>query len=146
MRKQARLFLLPCLLFTFLSGYSQQKTVKGILQDNQNEPVAGASVMEKGTPNGTSSDATGTFSLNVRPSAILIISAVGFETTEITVGDQQTLTIKLSPSTTELGGVVITALGISKQKRQLGYSVTELKGSDVARTNEINPINALQGR
>ena len=147
MRKQGRGYLLSCLLLvTFLTGYSQQKTIRGVLLDNQNEPVAGASVIEKGTANGTSSDATGNFSLNVRPSATLVISAVGYETSEIQVGDQQTLNIKLSPATTELGGVVVTALGISKEKRQLGYSVTELKGSDVARTNEINPINALQGR
>lgn len=146
MRKLAKRILLSCLLFTFLTGYGQQRTIKGTLLDNANEPVAGASVVEKGTPNGTSSDAAGSFTLNVRPSATLIISAVGFETTEIQVGDQQTLSIKLAPSTTELGGVVVTALGISKEKRQLGYSVTELKGSDVARTNEINPINALQGR
>lgn len=147
MRKQAKCYLLSCLLLvTFVTGYSQQKTVKGVLLDNQNEPVVGASVIEKGTANGTSSDATGNFSLNVRQSATLIISAVGFETTETPVGNQETLSIKLSPATTELGGVVVTALGISKAKRQLGYSVTELKGSDVARTNEINPINALQGR
>jgi iron complex outermembrane receptor protein len=146
MRKQARSFMLLCLLFSCLAGYSQQKAIRGTLLNNENEPVAGASVMEKGTPNGTSSDAAGNFSLNVRPSATLVISAVGFETTEIKVGDQQTFSIKLSTSTTELGGVVVTALGISKQKRQLGYSVTELKGSDVARTNEINPINALQGK
>lgn len=117
MRNQARGYLLSCLLsVTFLAGYSQQKTVRGVLLDDRNEPVAGASVMEKGTPNGTSSDATGNFLLNVRQSATLIISAVGFETTEIGVGDQQTLSIKLLPATTELGGVVVTALGISKEK------------------------------
>jgi iron complex outermembrane recepter protein len=147
MKKQARLFLLSFLLLcTYVIGYSQQRTVRGTILDNQNEPVAGASVMEKGTANGTSSDAAGNFTLNVRQSATLVITAVGFETAEIAVGDQASLNVKLTPATTELGGVVVTALGISKAKRQLGYSVTELKGSDVAKANEINPINALQGK
>ena len=147
MREHARFFFLSLLcLCTYVIGYGQQKTVRGTLLDNQNEPVAGASVIEKGTANGTSSDASGNFSLIVRPSAVLVISAVGFETSEVTVGDQTSLNLKLAPATTELGGVVVTALGISKAKRQLGYSVTELKGSDVAKTNEINPINALQGK
>ena len=97
MRKQARLYFLSVLLLcTYLMGYGQQKTVRGTLLDNQNEPVAGASVMEKGTPNGTSSDAAGNFTLNVRQASTLVITAVGFETTEIPVGDQTTLNIKLA--------------------------------------------------
>lgn len=102
MRKHARRILLSCLLFTFITSYAQQKPVKGVVLGSDNEPVAGASVMEKGTPNGTSSDAMGNFTLNVRPSATLIISALGFETAEFAVGDQSTLSIKLSPSTTAL--------------------------------------------
>jgi iron complex outermembrane receptor protein len=147
MRKQAIRYLLSCLLLTAsFAAFSQQRTISGVLLDERNEPVAGASVVEKGTPNGTSSDAAGNFTLNVRPGATLLISAVGFDTKEIPVGEQTSLSISLTPATTELGGVVVTALGISKEKRQLGYSVTELKGADVARTNEINPINALQGK
>ena len=89
MREHARfLFLSLLCLCTYVIGYGQQKTVRGTLLDNQNEPVAGASVIEKGTANGTSSDASGNFSLIVRPSAVLVISAVGFETSEVTVGDQ----------------------------------------------------------
>ncbi len=148
MRKQVICFLLICALLSLgLPGYAQQqKTLSGLLQDSKGDAVPGASVTEKGTPNGTSSDAQGAFTLIVRSQATLIISAVGFETQQLQVGNTSTLTIKLNPSTTELGGVVVTALGISKQRRQLGFSVTDVKGSEVAKTNEINPINALQGR
>ena len=143
--------LIHCLLFClfaspFLTSYSQQRTLKGVIVDAKNEPVAGASVTEKGTTNGTTSDANGNFLLNARPNSVLVVSVVGYQTQEIPAGNETTLTIALTSAITELGGVVITALGISKQKRQLGFSVTEVKGADIARTNEINPINALQGR
>ncbi len=149
MRKEAlaRFWLFGLLISLSMAGYSQQKkTVTGTLVDSKGEPVAAASVVEKGTPNGTSSDAAGTFTLVVNETAVLQISAVGFESKEVPVGGETTLSITLDPATTELGGVVVTALGISKEKRQLGFAVTELKGAEVARTNEINPVNALQGR
>lgn len=133
--------------FVCFAGFGQQKrTVSGILQDSLGAPVAFASIVEKGTPNGTNSDANGVFNLVVAQNSVLVISAVGFETKEVPTGSSTSFTIKLSPATTELGGVVVTALGVAKQKRELGFSVTELKGADVAKTNEINPINALQGR
>ena len=116
------------------------------MQDGKGVPVPGASIVEKGTPNGTSSSTDGTFSISVRPNAILQVSAIGFETQDMNTGTDTKITILLNPATTELGGVVVTALGVTKQRRQVGFSVTELKGADVAKSNEINPINALQGK
>lgn len=149
MRKQAAACCwLICTLFCMsIAAFSQQKrSVSGTLLDNKGAPVSGASVVEKGTPNGTSTGTNGAFAIVVRENAILEVSAIGFETKDVPVGNESTLSITLIPSTTELGGVVVTALGITKQRRQLGFSVTELKGADVSKTNEINPINALQGR
>ena len=147
MIKQVIRFFLLCLFACpALVVYCQQKTLKGIIVDTQKKPVGDASVMEKGTSNGTTSDPSGNFSLVVRSNAVLVVSVIGYETKEISVGNETNLTIPLTSATTELGGVVVTALGISKQKRQLGFSVTEVKGADIARTNEVNPINALQGR
>ncbi|MDB5246902.1 MAG: TonB-linked outer membrane protein SusC/RagA family [Segetibacter sp.] len=147
MRKKVIRFLLLCLLACpSLRGDCQQNTLRGVIVDASNKPVAEASITEKGTNNGTSSDASGNFVLNVRPNAVLIVSIVGYQTKELSVGNATNLTIPLTTATAELEGVVVTALGISKQKRQLGFSVTEVKGAEIARTNEINPINALQGR
>ncbi len=129
-----------------LRGFCQQKTIRGILTDASNAPVAGASITVKGTARGTLSDAAGNFSILAAPSDVLVVSAVGSETKELTVGNSTSVNIQLAQATADLGGVVVTALGISKQRRQLGFSVTELKGSEIARTNEINPINALQGK
>src|SRR5687768_8287381 len=148
MRKNAPRVLLVCMLVLFtVAGIGQQRrTVTGVVQDDKGVPVAGASIVEKSTPNGTSTSTDGTFSLSVLPNAVLQISAVGFETQDVNSGSETRITVILNPATTELGGVVVTALGVTKQKRQLGFSVTELKGADVARTNEINPVNALQGK
>ncbi len=148
MRKNATRILLACTLVLFtLAGFGQQRrTITGTLQDNKGVPVSGASVVEKGTPNGTTSGADGAFTLSVLNNAVLTISAIGFETQDVNTGTNASVSVVLNPASTELGGVVVTALGVAKQRRELGYSVTELKGSEVARTNEINPINALQGK
>ncbi|MBZ5858884.1 SusC/RagA family TonB-linked outer membrane protein [Flavihumibacter profundi] len=126
---------------------SQQKRVTGNVKDSKGAPVAGASVLEKGTKNGSSTDESGNFSISVSGNnAILVISSVNFTNQEIKVGASNMLSVTLQPLDASLGEVVVTALGISKQKRQLGYSVTEVKGSELAKTNEVNPINALQGK
>lgn len=139
--------LIPLLLLGTLLSYAQQKrTVTGTITDEKNAPLAGASVQEKGTQNAVVTDANGSFSITVQPNAVLVVSTVGYTTTEMPVGDKNTFTISLKPSSKELGEVVVTALGVSKQKRQLGYSVTDVKGGDLSKTNEISPINALQGR
>ena len=77
---------------------------------------------------------------------MLVISAVGYNPQEIAITPGAAFTIELQEADKDLGEVVVTALGVSKQKRQLGFSVTELKGTDIAKTNEVNPINALQGK
>ena len=131
MRKIATRVLLAWMLivsFTIAGFGQQRRTVTGVLQDGKGVPVPGASIVEKGTPNGTSSSTDGTFSISVRPNAILQVSAIGFETQDMNTGTDTKITILLTPATTELGGVVVTALGITKQKRQLGFSVTEVKG------------------
>ncbi|MGJ7030816.1 SusC/RagA family TonB-linked outer membrane protein [Niabella hirudinis] len=121
-------------------------TVTGAVTDDAGAAVAGASVIEKGTTNGVAADEQGRFSITVGAAATLVVSAAGFETTEVKPGSSAEVAITLKSLMKSEGEVVVTALGISKQKRQLGYSVTEIKGSDLAKTNEVNPINALQGR
>lgn len=146
MRKKVIRLLLFCLMACPFLAIGQPRTLRGVILDVNKKPVAEASITEKGTTNGTTSDASGNFVLTVRPNAVLVVSIVGYQTSETNVGNATDLTISLASATTELEGVVVTALGMSKQKRQLGFSVTEVKGAEIARTNEINPINALQGR
>src|SRR3954463_6857973 len=114
MKKRATRFLLLCLLACPSLAGLCQITLRGVIVDDKKDPVAAASVTEKGTTNGTTSDASGTFLLNVRSNAVLVITNVGFQTKEVSVGNATSLTIPLASATTELGGVVVTALGISK--------------------------------
>ena len=139
------------MLFIVLSGVyafaQQRKTISGTVSDESGVALQGVSVAIKGASAIAGTDALRYFTVSLAASQnVLVFSSVGYETTEVTIGNQTTLSVKLRPSITESEAVVITALGISKQKRQLGFSVTEVKGSELSKTNEINPINALQGR
>ncbi|MBN9380548.1 MAG: SusC/RagA family TonB-linked outer membrane protein [Chitinophagaceae bacterium] len=109
-------------------------------------PVEGASVTVKGFGRGTATMVDGHFIIDAVDGDVLSISAIGYTTAEVTVGAASTYTIQLQVSDKGMNEVVVTALGISKQKRQLGFSVTEVKGAVLSVTNEVNPINALQGR
>jgi len=145
MKKLFTLLLFAILVNTIQA--QQKKVISGTVLDEQKMPVPGVSVLEKGTSNGTSTSATGKFSLSVNPNATLVFSSIGFAKIEIPIGDQSNLSITMKAGDNQLEEVVVTtALGIKKQKRQLGFSVTEISGSDLAKTNEINPINALQGK
>lgn len=139
------------MLFIVLSGAyafaQQRKTVSGTVSDESGAALPGVSVAPKGATALTATDGDGHFSVSLTASQnVLVFSSVGYETMEVTVGTQTTLSVILKPSFKENEAVVVTALGVAKQKRQLGYSVTEVKGAELSKTNEINPINALQGR
>ena len=133
------------LLFLPLSLLAQRQ-VTGTVSNENGEPVALASVLQKGTNNGTTTGDDGRFSITVTGSnPVLVISYVGYETQEVAVGDQNSLTVSLQ-SLGNLGEVVVTAFGVKKQKRSLGYSTQEVKGADLAIAKQPNLINALQGK
>ena len=148
MKKQKkRLFLMLVLFFSAAVVTAQQRQITGTVKDNAGTPLANASVLVKGTTAGTSTNASGYFTISTNgPGAVLEISSVGFETKEVAVGENSVLNVVLEGGTGTMQEVVVTALGISKEKRQLGFSITEVKGEDLAQTNEVNPVDALQGR
>lgn len=125
----------------------ERKTVTGTVTDANGDPLPGASVAVKGEEALTATDGIGRFSVSLTPAQnVLVITSVGYEPAEVTVGNNTSLTVALLPNVLEADAVVVTALGVRKEKRELGFSITEVKGSDLAKTNELNPINALQGR
>jgi iron complex outermembrane recepter protein len=147
MKSTLRVLVLVLLCAITQLVQAQQKQVSGTIKDAKGMPVVGASIVEKGSINGTSSDEKGNFSLIVKSAnAKLLVSSVGFTDQEITVGSGDAITVTLKSSEGTMDAVVVTALGVSKQKRALGFSVTEVKGETLAKTNEVNPINALQGK
>ncbi len=121
--------------------------VTGIILDGNGDPIPGVNVVIKGTSTGGVTDIDGRYSISVpSSSSVLVFSFVGYETQELLVGDKRILDIVLNESAQALGEVVVTALGMSRDKKALGYAMTELKGVDIARANVANPINGLQGK
>ncbi len=120
--------------------------VTGTVTDVTGEPLIGVTVMVEGTMNGTITDFDGNYSILV-PSkeSVLSFSYIGFLTEKVQVADQTTISIQLTDDITSLGEVVVTALGIKRETKALGYAMTEIKGDDLT-DNSANPINALQGK
>ena len=122
----------------------QSNKVIGTVKDEFG-PVIGASVVEKGTSNGVVTALNGKFSLNVKPGATLIISFVGYKQQEVKAGNVP-LNIVLEEDSKMLGEVVVTALGIKRERKALGYGVAEVQGEALTKAKETNVINSMAGR
>ena len=121
--------------------------VKGHVADN-NGPLAGVTVTEKDHAAVTRTDINGNFELNVSSGqSILVLSSVGYKTIEMALDGRHDLTVTMDVGNAEeLSGVVVTALGITRAKKSLGYSVGEIKGEDVNRVSQTNVLNAMAGK
>lgn len=123
----------------------QKASCTGVVKDANGETVIGASVVVKGTTNGTITGMDGDFSLsNVKPGSIIQVSFVGYVTQEVK-WTGASLNIVLKDDAQALDEVVVTALGIKREKKALGYAMTEIKGEDL-NASVINPVSALQGK
>jgi TonB-linked SusC/RagA family outer membrane protein len=120
--------------------------ITGRITDPDGLPLQGVSITLKGTTNGTTTNAEGRFTLSVPAKGVLVISSVGFTSQEITISASSDLNIKMLREDQSLNTVVITALGIKKEKKALTYSVTEVGGESMTKAREINLGNALGGR
>ncbi|PWT98706.1 MAG: SusC/RagA family TonB-linked outer membrane protein [Bacteroidetes bacterium] len=123
-----------------------QTQVSGTVRDSTNSPISGVSVLVKGTKNGTSTDKSGHFSINAPANGTLVLSFVGYETQEIAIDGRQDLSVQLQSSATKLTEVVVTALGVRKETKKIGYSVQEVKGEDLVKARDQNPISGLTGK
>ena len=129
-----------------VSETQQGKVVKGTVVDEAGIPVIGANVIQKGTTNGVITDLDGNFSLEVPDGAVIEISYIGYTTQEVTASGQTNLQIQLAEDTQKLDEVVVTALGIKRQSRSLGYSTTQVGGEDFTMARDPNLGNALSGK
>jgi TonB-linked SusC/RagA family outer membrane protein len=121
--------------------------VKGTVTDAQSgKPLSGVTVGVKGTTAGASTNENGGFSISADPAAILVFSYVGYKNIEIPVGAQTMINVKLRADAGQLQDVLVTALGITKERRSLGYSVSEVKGSSMTEARENSFVNSLEGR
>ncbi len=123
-----------------------QSTITGSVSDENSQPLPGASVKVKGSKIGATTNNNGKFSISAPPNSIFIFSFIGYKPTEINIGTQTTIDIKLSPDQSALNEVVVTALGVKKERKALGYSVQEVKGADLVKAREPNAISSLTGK
>lgn len=130
-------------LLCFHQAWAQTQ-ITGTINDETGTPLPGATIVLEGTLFGVTSDFDGNFSIDASPGQILLISYVGYADQRLTIGERNDYTISLSQDN-ELEEVVVTALGISRKKKSLGYSVQTVSGDQLNDVRSLNPIEALQG-
>ncbi len=124
--------------------YAQKITVSGTVTDPAGAAIAGASITEKGTRNGTMADEKGRFSLQVGQGATLLVSASGYGQLEVPAGKAGTITLAATAS--DLTEVVVTALGVKREKKALGYAVQEVKGENLTLAKSVDVSTSLAGK
>lgn len=139
-------------LFTFVLAFSQlafaqSRTVNGRVVNSSGLPLSLVSIVEKGTQNGTTTNEAGEFTLSlITRSPVLQISYAGMSTQEIVVGNNTQFQVRLEAGNTNLSEVVVTAMGIKREKRSLGYAAQTVSASDLQVNKQSNVINSLQGK
>ena len=138
--------LLSGLLLLFGTAFPQTKEVTGQVTDDSGAPLPGVSVLVKGTKTGTTTDAVGKFSIQVKDGASLIISSASYATVELKATPGTLMTVKLSEKKEELSEVVVTALGIRREKKGLGYAVTTVDKKALELRPESDVVRLLNGK
>ncbi len=128
------------------TAMGQELTLRGTVLSSGNEPVPNATITVKGTQRNTVSDNQGQFSIKVTKGEVLVVTSVGYLSRELKVGDNATVRISLTATDNTLNEVVVTAMDIKRNPRELGYSVQKVDGDEVKETQRENFINGLSGR
>lgn len=141
-------FAVACVMSFATSATAQNFEVSGtVTATGDGASLPGASVVEVGTRNGTSTDAQGRYELNVSgPNATLAVTFIGFLSKQVDVNGQSIVNISLDEDVSQLQEVVVTAFGIERQQRALGYSVSKISGESLRESRETNVANALSGK
>jgi TonB-linked SusC/RagA family outer membrane protein len=143
--KKRYLFLSLLGILMVQVGFAQQKTITGTITDETGLPLPGATVVIENTTRGVSTDFDGNFSIDASAGEVLVASFVGYTDQRITIGAEDAYNLSLQPGN-ELEEVVITALGIKREKKALGYSVSSLDGNQISNRVETDISRALSGQ
>ncbi|PID95314.1 MAG: SusC/RagA family TonB-linked outer membrane protein [Bacteroidetes bacterium] len=145
-----RRFYTLTLFFTIILGFiaqAQTTTITGTVTSSEdNLPLPGVTVIIKESSRGTTTDFNGTYLLKADKGAILQFSFIGYTSQEITVGSQSTIDVVLKPSARNLDAVVVTALGIKRENREVGYTTESFSGDDIEKSNSNSVLTAMSGR
>ncbi len=144
MRKIASLFTMLMLVTAF--AFAQNRTITGTVTDEKGDPLPGASVRIKGTRTGVAADNSGQFRIQAKTGDVLVVSGAGLEGTEATVGTGSTITIQVTRTVIAGTEVVVTALGQTRQPKELGYSVSKVKATELTQAKAVNLQNGLTGK
>jgi TonB-linked SusC/RagA family outer membrane protein len=120
--------------------------ITGLVRDATGQPIIGANVMVKGTTRGTQTSVSGQFSIDANVGDVLVFTYLGYVKKEVTIGTSINITVELTEDSKQIGEVVVTALGIKKERKALGYSVTEVKGDELTQAREANVMNDIEGK
>ncbi len=142
-----RFVLLALVSLTFSVGaWAQNITVTGTVTDKSGEPIIGVYVLVQGTQNGTSTDIDGKYALEVPANATLQFTSMGYTDVLEAVNNRSVVNVTMVDDAVLLDDVVVTALGIKKDRKALGYSVTEMKASELMKNKQTNVVNSLAGK
>ena len=143
-----KLLLIACLIMLQGLLYAQERTISGQVVDDNGESLPGVNVVLKGSTQGTITDLDGNYKvpLNGDDDAILVFSFIGMQTKEIPIGGRSVLDVTLSQDVTQLTEVVVTAFGVEREKKALGYSVQDVKSDELTKADQTSVLNSLQGK
>jgi len=124
-----------------------QKIVSGTVKDASGMPVPGVSIRVKGTKTGTATNAKGEFSISANPKEVLLFTSIGLTPKEVVVGESSTLTVYMADESSGLNEVVVTALGVKRERKSLGYATSSIKNEDLTKAGTpLNPFLAIYGK
>ncbi|MGV3697305.1 SusC/RagA family TonB-linked outer membrane protein [Flavobacterium sp.] len=126
-------------------SFAQDRVVTGVVSDNSGLPLPGVNVLVKGTNLGTQTDFDGKFSIKASPTQTLVFNFVGMKTQEVSASST-TINVKMKDDAVELEGVVVTALGIKRQKKALGSATASVSGKELTEVNNTNIFESLSGK
>jgi TonB-linked SusC/RagA family outer membrane protein len=143
----ARHFMLSMFLLTTAIAVFAQQNIRGVVRNASGaQPLENVSIQVKGTQRGTTTDANGNFSIQANENETLVFTSVGYQQTEVRIRKQESININLPEASNELEGVVVTALGITRKEKALGYAVSDIKGEALTEAMSNNWTNALSGK
>lgn len=147
MKQTLRMFYCVFILsLVSVAAIAQNMTIKGKVTDDSGQPLYGVNVAIKGTTKGTITDEKGSYSIDATKGSVITFSYIGFTATSFTIANSNTIDVSLKPEASNLSEVVVTALGISKEARKVGYAVTTIGGDQMVKARETNMAYSMAGR
>ncbi len=140
-------YMLAAMFLFFQSIVAQEQVVTGNVTDGESGlPLMGVTIVEKGTGNGSVTDFDGNYTIEASPDAVFVFSMIGYGSQEIALDGRTTLDVVMSVDAEALDEVVVTSLGLTREKKSLGYAVTELQSEEVNEVKDYNVANSLVGK